>query len=164
MSLFTFIKDAGASLFKRGVDTQVADDAAAEKSRGEAIERHVSESGLQIEDFRARVQGSTALLGGRVPDAPTREKVVLMAGNVAGIETVDDRMERMTSVAEAEPASEPESNFYTVVRGDTLGKIAKEQYGSASKYPIIFEANRPMLEDPDKIYPGQVLRIPPLEA
>ncbi|MGB0127610.1 MAG: LysM peptidoglycan-binding domain-containing protein, partial [Rhodocyclaceae bacterium] len=57
--------------------------------------------------------------------------------------------------------SEPEATFYTVVRGDTLSKIAKEQYGSANKYPQIFEANRPMLTHPDKIYPGQVLRIPP---
>jgi nucleoid-associated protein YgaU len=55
----------------------------------------------------------------------------------------------------------PEATFYTVKSGDTLSKIAKDQYGNASKYPAIFEANRPMLLDPDKIYPGQVLRIPP---
>jgi nucleoid-associated protein YgaU len=54
----------------------------------------------------------------------------------------------------------PEAVFYTVKSGDTLSKIASEHYGSASKYPTIFEANRPMLSDPDKIYPGQVLRIP----
>ena len=48
-------------------------------------------------------------------------------------------------------------------KGDTLSGIAKTVYGKASKYPVIFEANRPMLSDPDKIYPGQVLRIPPLE-
>jgi nucleoid-associated protein YgaU len=50
---------------------------------------------------------------------------------------------------------------HTVVKGDTLSKIAKAQYGDAMKDPVIFEANRPMIEDPDKIYPGQVLRIPP---
>ena len=59
--------------------------------------------------------------------------------------------------------TKPETKFYTVVSGDTLGKIAKEYYGNAMKYPEIFEANKPMLKDPDLIYPGQVLRIPPLE-
>ena len=58
---------------------------------------------------------------------------------------------------------EPEAQFYTVVSGDTLGKIAKNFYGNAMKYPVIFEANKPMLEHPDKIYPGQVLRIPALD-
>ena len=56
------------------------------------------------------------------------------------------------------------SKFYTVESGDTLSKIAQEQYGDASKYPIIFEANTPMLKSADLIYPGQVLRIPPLDA
>jgi nucleoid-associated protein YgaU len=58
--------------------------------------------------------------------------------------------------------AEPEATFYTVKRGDTLSGIAKAHYGNAGKYMVIFEANKPMLEDPDKIYPGQVLRIPPL--
>jgi nucleoid-associated protein YgaU len=59
-----------------------------------------------------------------------------------------------------EPA--PEAVFHTVVSGDNLSKIAKAHYGDANKYPVIFEANRPMLSHPDKIYPGQMLRIPPL--
>ena len=54
------------------------------------------------------------------------------------------------------------AQFHTVVSGDSLSKIAKEFYGDAMKYPVIFEANKPMLTHPDKIYPGQVLRIPPL--
>ena len=58
----------------------------------------------------------------------------------------------------------PKATFYTVQSGDTLSKIAKEHYGDAMKYPVIFEANKPMLEHPDKIYPGQQLRIPPLEG
>jgi nucleoid-associated protein YgaU len=57
----------------------------------------------------------------------------------------------------------PEATFYTVKKGDYLSKIAKEVYGDASKYNVIFEANKPMLKDPDLIYPGQVLRIPPLD-
>jgi len=61
---------------------------------------------------------------------------------------------------EPESDEQPSSRFYTVKSGDTLGKIAKEFYGNAGKYPVIFEANKPMLKDPDRIYPGQVLRIP----
>ena len=57
-------------------------------------------------------------------------------------------------------ADEPQSNMYTVVSGDTLSAIAKKEYGDANKYMKIFEANQPMLSDPNKIYPGQVLRIP----
>jgi nucleoid-associated protein YgaU len=82
-----------------------------------------------------------------------KEKAILAVGNAAGIERVDDRIRVET------PA--PAATFYTVKSGDTLSKIAKTHYGEAGKYPAIFEANKPMLTDPDKIYPGQVLRIPP---
>ena len=53
---------------------------------------------------------------------------------------------------------------YTVVKGDTLSHIAKDHYGKASKWQVIFEANRDQLADPDKIFPGQVLKIPALDA
>ena len=91
---------------------------------------------------------------GVAPDQATREKIVLCCGNVAGVGAVKDMM----SVDQ----SAPEATYYTVVSGDTLSKIAKTHYGDANKYPAIFEANKPMLTHPDKIYPGQVLRIPPL--
>jgi nucleoid-associated protein YgaU len=88
-------------------------------------------------------------------DQATKEKVVLVVGNSEGIAMVDDQM----TVEHVEP----EAQFHTVVSGDTLGKIAKKYYGNAMKYPVIFEANKPMLKNPDLIYPGQVLRIPHLE-
>ena len=75
-------------------------------------------------------------------------------GNVEGVATVDDRISVVNP--------EPEAKFYTVKSGDTLSKISKEFYGDAMKYNVIFEANKPMLSHPDKIYPGQVLRIPAL--
>ena len=89
-------------------------------------------------------------------DQATREKVVLVIGNSAGIASVDDQM--------TVEHTEPEAQFHTVASGDTLGKIAKQYYGNAMKYPVIFDANKPMLTDPDKIYPGQVLRIPHMEG
>ena len=84
----------------------------------------------------------------------------MTAGNIEGISTVEDHLLVMAPVVVAPPA--PEKQFYTVRKGDYLSKIAKEVYGDAKKYPIIFEANKPMLKDPDLIYPGQVLVIPPL--
>ena len=102
-----------------------------------------------------KVAGSTVTVSGKVGSQADRERIVLALGNTEGIAQVDDRLEV--------EATEPEATFYTVQSGDSLSKIAKEQYGNAMKYPVIFEANKPMLTDPDKIYPGQVLRIPPLE-
>jgi nucleoid-associated protein YgaU len=96
---------------------------------------------------------ATVTVSGEAPDQATREKIMLCCGNVTGVEKVDDRM----TVAR----SEAEATLYTVVEGDSLSKIAKKQYGNANAYMAIFEANQPMLKHPDKIYPGQVLRIPP---
>jgi nucleoid-associated protein YgaU len=78
--------------------------------------------------------------------------VILAAGNVHSVAGVEDNM--------TVDLSQPASKFYTVVKGDTLSKIAKEFYGNANAYMKIFEANKPMLSHPDKIYPGQNLRIP----
>ncbi|MBL7831010.1 MAG: peptidoglycan-binding protein LysM, partial [Saprospiraceae bacterium] len=83
-----------------------------------------------------------------------KEKVILTVGNVDGIGYVDDRLEVLNP--------EEDSQFHEVQSGDTLSKIAKHYYGDAMKYPVIFEANQPMLTNPDLIYPGQVLRIPPI--
>lgn len=158
MGLIDFIKDAGAKLL--GADDQQPDVKAPQIDRSEldrrranALARHVQALGLKVENLSLSVDGDRAAVAGQVADQATREKVVLAIGNIAGIGSVDDQLEV--------EAVEPEAVYYTVQRGDTLSKIAKQQYGNAMKYPVIFEANRPMLSDPDKIYPGQVLRIPP---
>jgi nucleoid-associated protein YgaU len=96
---------------------------------------------------------ATATVSGQAQDQATREKVLLCCGNIQSVEHVNDQM---TVAQQAE-----EAKFYTVKSGDTLSKISKEMYGDANKYNQIFEANRPMLTSPDKIYPGQMLRIPP---
>ncbi|HQV24492.1 MAG TPA: peptidoglycan-binding protein LysM [Acinetobacter sp.] len=94
----------------------------------------------------------TAIIKGQVKSQADKEKIVLIVGNIDHVAQVDDQM-----TVEV-PA--PESKFYTVKSGDNLSKIAKEFYGDANQYPKIFEANKPMLKDPDEIFPGQVLRIP----
>lgn len=160
MSILDFVKDAGEKIFKPG-----------EARRESAIEKHLASYG--ISGISVEVDGDTATLTGNATDNATREKAVLIAGNIEGIGRVDDRI-RVTQavggsaapsapVASTTPAATGQwtSRTYTVKSGDTLSKIAKEMYGEASKYPQIFEANKPMLKDPDKIYPGQVLRVPP---
>ena len=92
---------------------------------------------------------------GETESQDVKEKIVLALGNVEGIASVDDR------ISVVNPA--PEAVFYEVKSGDSLSKIAKAHYGNAMKYMAIFEANQPLLKDPNLIYPGQVLRIPPLE-
>ena len=110
--------------------------------------------GLKIEalDVGFDPASATVTVAGIAPDQATREKVVLCCGNVASVTQVNDLMTVATP--------EPESQMYTVVKGDNLSKISKAFYGTPNKYAQIFEANKPMLTHPDKIYPGQVLRIP----
>jgi nucleoid-associated protein YgaU len=154
MGVFDFIREAGKKL---GIgddekETKPADDAQADLAKATTLARHVTQLGFPVQDFRVTFAGGTATLRGSVADQETREKVVLVVGNTAGVARVDDQL------TVAKPA--PQATFYTVKKGDTLSQIAKQHYGNASKYPAIFEANKPMLDDPDRIYPGQVLRIP----
>jgi len=160
MSIISFIKDAGEKLF--GKDTPPAADPAALQAQADAanaqaasaITAYINAQGLKVEDLDVAFDGATGTVSvaGEAADQATREKVVLCCGNVHGVSQVDDAM------TTAEPADQ--SRWYTVVRGDTLSAISKSQYGNANEYMKIFEANKPMLTSPDKIYPGQVLRIP----
>ena len=126
---------------------------AAEKKAAEALVKSEDVLGIPVRDLSIQVKGDVATVSGTTQTQADREKVVLVVGNTKGIAKVDDRI--------AVEKKEPEATYYTVQRGDTLSKIAKAHYGNAMKYPVIFEANRPMLKNPDKIYPGQNLRIPP---
>ena len=165
MGLFSFIKNAGAKVFGIGkTDAEetavaVAEAAAKEVKLEEAAARKLEETitdlQLNVENLHIFIDDDAAKITGLAYDQATREKVVLVVGNSNGISTVDDQM----TFEHEEPAAQ----FHTVVRGDTLGKIAKKYYGNAMKYPVIFDANKPMLTHPDKIYPGQVLRIPTLD-
>ena len=177
MGLLDFVRDAGEKIFGRddddkdkgrqqkpsakptaqpggdGMKTGVTFDELREKALRQLLEKH----GFGVTGLKIDVAGDRATVSGKVATQELREKIVLLIGNTAGIAQVDDRLEVERKEVERK---EPESKFYTVKSGDTLGKIAQQYYGNASKYPTIFEANKPMLKDPDKIYPGQVLRIP----
>ena len=161
MGLFSFIKNAGAKIgIGKSVEEEAAEAAAAVKAANEAAAQKMvktaSDLGLEVQSMQVVINNDTAIVSGLAADQATKEKVILVVGNTNGIAQVDDRMEV--------EVQEPEAVFHTVVSGDTLSKIAKKVYGNAMKYPVIFEANKPMLSHPDKIYPGQVLRIPALDA
>ena len=160
MGLIDFIKDAGKKIFQKddggaAAAAQEAAENAAEQAQAEKLMKFVRELGLDIDDLGLVVDDDLVTVTGTAPSQEIREKIVLAVGNTVGIARVDDQIVVVVP--------EPEARFYTVVRGDTLSKIAKEFYGNAMKYPVIFEANKPMLSDPDKIYPGQMLRIPTQE-
>ncbi len=166
MGLMSFIKEAGEKLFGKG-EAKAAQDAVAaaptpeniaalSKAAGDAIVAYIDAQGLKVDglDVGFDAPSATVTVAGTVSDQATKEKVLLCCGNVSGVAAVND----MLTVK----APEPEAQWHTVVSGDNLSKIAKKFYGDANKYPVIFEANKPMLTHPDKIYPGQVLRIPPV--
>ena len=158
MGLFSFIKDAGKKIFgvNKNKDVKADNTKVDEKMENEKaaskLEETIADLNLKAKNLDITIENDMATVTGTALDQSTREKIVLVIGNSEGIAQVDDRMDVENK--------EPEAVFHTVEKGDTLSKIAKEHYGDAMKYPVIFEANKPMLTDPDKIYPGQVLRIP----
>jgi nucleoid-associated protein YgaU len=151
MGVFDFAKNAGAAIAAGNVQ---------ETMMNNLLKAKLNEYGLVVNNLHVEYEGGAVTITGEAANQATREKVVLALGNLSGVSRVDDRM-TVHKRPEA-PAPEPEAQFYTVAKGDTLGKIAKQFYGDAGKYPVIFEANKPMLKSADLIYPGQVLRIPAL--
>mgnify|MGYP000960513297 FL=1 len=121
-----------------------------------AIETYIGSQNLGVSDVKVSFDGASGAVtvAGTAPTQAAKEKVTLCCGNVASVQSVNNQM--------AVTNPEPEAQYHDVVSGDTLSGIAKKYYGDANKYPAIFEANKPMLTSPDKIYPGQKLRIPAL--
>jgi nucleoid-associated protein YgaU len=150
MGLFSFIKNAGAKLFGVGkAKEEVIVDKAVK------LQEKVEKLGFKVRDLNIEMVDDVVKIWGEAATQEEKEKVILVLGNTEGIATVDDNITVLEPKIEAQ--------FYTVVKGDSLSKIAKKYYSDAMKYPVIFEANKPMLKAPDLIYPGQVLRIPNLD-
>lgn len=172
MGLFDFTKNAGRKIFGDDDEKapQTSDVAAAEAARkklqqarakrlAEDLARQLASEGVDAGGLKLSVTGDRVKVSGKVRDQATKEKVILALGNVAGVAAVEEDLD-VESTAAAGSAAATQSPFYTVQKGDTLSKIAKQHYGDANQYRKIFEANKPLLDDPDKIYPGQSLRIP----
>ena len=156
MGLFSFIKEAGEKLFGGSDAHAAAPSEDLNVKAAQAIANYINTQNLGVSNLQVQFDGSQGkvTVQGVAPTQTAKEKVTLCCGNVANVQSVDNLM----SVTNPEP----EAQYHDVVRGDTLSAIAKKFYGDANKYPVIFEANKPMLSHPDKIYPGQKLRIPPL--
>lgn len=167
MALWEFVKDAGKSVFGKAEaatppapkDAKPAAAAApaAQKAAPSDTDRKVAALKAELRaldmdgsDVHLRLRGDTVVLETKEATREQMEMLILAVGNIEGIAKVE---------ADLPEAGTPPV-FHTVQKGETLSAIAKQHLGSANKYHAIFEANRPMLSDPDKIYPGQVLRIP----
>jgi len=146
MGMFDFLKDVGASIFGKG------------KNEAEEITKLLTaELGAKLTDLKVEFKDGLVTLYGKCDSQATKEKAILLAGNIKGVASVDDK----NLTAPPAPVQE-KTEFYTIVKGDTLSKIAKKYYGDAMKYPVIFEANREVIKNADLIYPGQQIRIPKL--
>jgi len=147
MGIFSFLKDVGEKL---GIGSED------EAPPADDLKKSVEDLGLEAEGLDVKVEGDTVKVAGTAPSSSIREKIILALGNVTGVASVDEEIEVETK--------EPDAVFYEVKKGDTLWAISEANYGKGKggEYNRIFEANKPMLKHPDKIYPGQVLRIPPL--
>lgn len=165
MGLFSFAKDIGDKIFHRNKDAAPASQpastpAATPAAPAEPAAQEIANLLIQRIQQNAKINNlsvnyngdtDTVTINGSAPTQADREKAILAAGNVQHVAQVQDNISVDTP--------EPESRMYTVKSGDTLSKIAQDVYGNGD-YMKIFEANKPLLSDPNKIYPGQVLRIP----
>ena len=154
MAFFDFLGNAGKKLLGKGDDN-------------EAIKHEIesSFSELPVQGLVVEVNGDTVALGGVATDGETKEKAILIAGNVEGISKVNaDQLVTLTQISEENVREEEvfEPVFYTIQKGDTLWGISSDFYKDGSKYPLIVEANLEVIKDADKIYPGQAIRIPEL--
>jgi nucleoid-associated protein YgaU len=148
MGIFNFLKDVGQKLLDHD-QPQAAQNSSL--TLAQKLEQKIQQLNLGIQNPTVRIEGDKAIIEGKATSQDALEKTILAVGNTFGISQVDARIESPEQV---------QPKFYTVKKGDTLSKIAKETLGSANEYNRIFEANRPLLKDPDEIYPGQQLRIP----
>lgn len=147
MSVFSFLKNVGAKIMGSSDTTAATSD---------ELKKELAKHNLDAEGIEVSVEGDKVTVTGPAASTEQAEKIVLALGNTMGVSAVENKLDV------AHPATE--ARMYTVKSGDTLWKIAEEMYGKSNgaKYNVIFEANTPMLSHPDKIYPGQVLRIPEL--
>lgn len=147
MGLFKFVKSVGEKLFGASE---------AQAAPADQLAKEVAKHGLDVQGLDIRVEGNRITVGGSTKSTEEAEKIILALGNTLGVSEIDSQL----AVTKEAPAA----TMYEVKKGDTLWKIAETHYGKGkgASYNVIFDANRPMLSHPDKIYPGQILRIPPL--
>lgn len=150
--IFDFVKKAGET-FAGNVGLDKLFGSEPDKAKEEAT-KQVKKHNLKVEGLDTHIDGDRVILKGKAASAEEAEKAILAIGNMQGVAQVESQLEVQ------DQSDEPQAQFYKVQSGDTLSAIAKKFYGDANQYNKIFEANKPMLSAPDKIYPDQTLRIP----
>ncbi|HIP40123.1 MAG TPA: peptidoglycan-binding protein LysM [Desulfocapsa sulfexigens] len=140
MGMLNFAKNIGKKLFSNVAEAS------------ENIKSYINKDNPGINNLEVTVEDDVVSISGDAESAAALEKAVLMAGNVKGVSEV--RSDAVTA-----PAATEKVEYYEIVLGDTLSAVAKKYYGKSSAYMRIFEANREVIKDPDKIYVGQKLRI-----
>ena len=148
MGLFDFLKHG---------EHKTYNDTVAETQLKQAVEA----LNLGIKNLQISYKDGLATISGVAPTQKDLEIARLTVGNHEGVHKVND--DGLTVAPQPATPDQQPGRMYTVKAGDTLSKIAKEELGDASKYPLLFDANKPMLKDPNKIYPGQVLRVPTMQ-
>jgi nucleoid-associated protein YgaU len=145
MGLLDFAKDVGRQLFD--TDAEAADN----------IRQHLDIKLSGISNLDVDFDDGVATLRGECVNEATRNNAILIAGNVKGVEKIV-----ADGLTFPEPVEQEKEKFdvYEIVSGDTLGAIAKRYYGKASLYTRIHEANKELIPNPDRIYPGQKIKIP----
>ena len=143
MGLFDFVKDVGHKLF------------GSKEEASEKIKEHIEEDNPGVEGLEVNMdENGTVSLSGKAASKEAMEKAVLMAGNIEGVSEVD-----ASNLEAPEEESEVKVEYYIIQKGDTLWKIAEKFYGNGAKYTKIVEDNKEVIKDPDKIFPGQKIRI-----
>lgn len=150
MGLFSFMKNAGEKLFGGSESPE---------EKAQKVKDHVSRYGFDLSQVEFSSNNDVISVSGTARNLDEKQKILATAGNVEGVESVEDNLTLVEPLKFEMP--DFSKTMYTVKSGDNLSRISKEVYGDPNKYNTIFEANKPMLSDPDKIYPGQVLYIPP---
>ena len=148
MGIFDFVKSVGTAL---GIASEETPPTA------EDLKKELDSHGLGTENVEIELDGDKAIIKGDVADQSIFEKAIMAVGNTLGVSQVE------AAEVSVGGGSAGDATFHEVKKGDTLWAVAERAYGDGSKYTVIFEANKPMLSDPDKIYPGQMLRIPALD-
>ena len=153
MGLGSFLKNVGSKIFGGGETPE---------EQAQKVKDHVAKFGFDVSGLTFTVADDKVTITGTAKNWEEKNKIYVASGNVEGIDGVTDEMtviKQEVQVQEADIAV-PMIRFHAVESGDTLSKIAKEAYNDSNEYNKIFEANKPMLTSPDKIYPGQVLILP----
>ncbi len=146
MGLLDFVKDVGRQIFD--TDAEAADN----------IKQHLEIKTTGISNLDVKFDDGVATICGDCDSQATKDNAILIVGNIKGVEKID--ADGLTAPVPKPEEPEEKAEFYTIVSGDTLSLIAKRYYGKATAYNRIFEANRDIISDPNKIYPGQTIRIP----